>query len=73
MVISVGYRHVDCASVYGNEVHIGCTLRRIFDEGVRRHEFWITPKLRNHKHFEDDDAAGEPFHPLAVLFGPARY
>lgn|SRR5579862_2755969 len=51
---SVGYRHFDCASVYGNETHIGRALKDIFDEGLRRDEVWITSKLWNDKHGEDD-------------------
>ena len=51
---SVGYRHFDCASVYGNEAQIGCALKDIFHQGPRRDEVWITSKLWNDKHGEDD-------------------
>lgn len=51
---SVGYRHFDCASVYGNEHIIGHSLRAIMQGGVRREELWITSKLWNDKHGEDD-------------------
>lgn len=54
---SIGYRHFDCASVYGNETHIGRVLKDIFDEGLRRDEVWITSKLWNDKHGEDDVVA----------------
>src|SRR5450432_1167673 len=47
---AVGYRHFDCASVYGNEDHIGCALRKIMASGVPRHDLWITSKLWNDKH-----------------------
>ncbi len=50
----VGYRHFDCASVYGNEREIGAVLREIQEGGVRREELWITSKLWNDKHGEDD-------------------
>src|SRR3954451_11525654 len=40
--VSVGYRHFDCASVYGNEDQIGRTLKGIFEEGLRRDELWIS-------------------------------
>jgi alcohol dehydrogenase (NADP+) len=50
----VGYRHFDCASVYGNEREIGAVLREIQAGGVRREELWITSKLWNDKHGEDD-------------------
>jgi alcohol dehydrogenase (NADP+) len=51
---SVGYRHFDCASVYGNEGQIGRAIREIFDGGLRRDEVWITSKLWNDKHGEND-------------------
>jgi alcohol dehydrogenase (NADP+) len=52
--IEAGYRHLDCASVYGNEVHIGCVLSKLFDGGFKREELWITSKLWNDKHGEQD-------------------
>lgn len=51
---SVGYRHFDCASVYGNEDRIGRTLKGVFAEALRRDEVWITSKLWNDKHGEGD-------------------
>jgi len=50
----VGYRHFDCASVYGNEDRIGVALREIMAGGVRREDLWIASKLWNDKHGEDD-------------------
>ena len=51
---SIGYRHFDCASVYGNEAEIGASLEQMLREGIRREELWITSKLWNDKHGEDD-------------------
>ena len=51
---SIGYRHFDCASVYGNEERIGRAFRAIFQKGLRRNEAWITSKLWNDKHGEND-------------------
>ena len=51
---SVGYRHFDCASVYGIEELIGRSLRRIIEGGLGRGELWITSKLWNDKHVPDD-------------------
>src|SRR5579872_4977019 len=45
--ISVGYRHLDCASVYGNEDRIGIALGQLFAAGVPREELWIVSKLWN--------------------------
>ena len=52
--VSVGYRHFDCASVYGNEDRIGRVLKGIFAEGLRRDQVWITSKLWNDKHGEGE-------------------
>jgi len=51
---AVGYRHFDCASVYGNEAAIGRSLAEIIVGGLRREEIWVTSKLWNDKHAEDD-------------------
>jgi diketogulonate reductase-like aldo/keto reductase len=47
--LEVGYRHFDCASVYGNEDRIGEVLR-----GFPREQLWITSKLWNDKHAPED-------------------
>jgi alcohol dehydrogenase (NADP+) len=49
-----GYRHFDCASVYGNEEHVGRSLKEILAGGIGREELWITSKLWNDKHGEED-------------------
>jgi len=51
---SVGYRHFDCARVYGNEDKIGRSFRKLFDGGLGREELWITSKLWNDMHGEND-------------------
>jgi len=50
----VGYRHFDCASVYGNEDRIGKAMREIIEGGVKREELWVTSKLWNDRHGEGD-------------------
>jgi diketogulonate reductase-like aldo/keto reductase len=49
-----GYRHFDCASVYGNEPEVGAALESVIASGIEREELWITSKLWNDKHGEDD-------------------
>lgn len=51
---SIGYRHFDCASVYGNEHRIGRAFRELFQSGLHREDVWITSKLWNDKHGEED-------------------
>ncbi|HWA81804.1 MAG TPA: aldo/keto reductase [Fimbriimonadaceae bacterium] len=47
-----GYRHFDCAAVYGNEKAVGAALASC---GISRDELWITSKVWNDRH---DDVAG---------------
>ena len=49
---AAGYRHFDCASVYGNECEVGAALDAI-RKRVKREELWITSKVWNDKHFGD--------------------
>jgi diketogulonate reductase-like aldo/keto reductase/D-ribose pyranose/furanose isomerase RbsD len=51
---AVGYRHFDCASVYGNEPEVGASLDAILRSGIKREELWITSKLWNDRHGEND-------------------
>jgi len=52
--ISVGYRHIDCASVYGNEHLVGQSLSQVIQAGVKREDLWITSKLWNDMHGKGD-------------------
>ena len=47
--LEVGYRHFDCAAVYGNEDRIGQVL-----QGFPREQLWLTSKLWNDKHARED-------------------
>jgi diketogulonate reductase-like aldo/keto reductase len=51
---AVGYRHFDCASVYGNEDAVGGALAEILRGGIRREDIWVTSKVWNDKHGEQD-------------------
>jgi alcohol dehydrogenase (NADP+) len=53
--IRIGYRHIDCAAIYGNEHEVGRALAECFTEGlVKREDIWITSKLWNDKHATED-------------------
>lgn len=49
--LRIGYRHIDCAPIYGNEAEVGQALADSFKEGVTsRDQLWITSKLWNNSH-----------------------
>ncbi|MDD2598439.1 MAG: aldo/keto reductase [Kiritimatiellae bacterium] len=50
----LGYRHFDCASVYGNEPQVGASLQQVMAAGVRREDLWITSKVWNDMHGEGE-------------------
>lgn len=49
--LEVGYRHIDCAAVYGNEKEIGQVFKDVFSSGkIKRSDVFITSKLWNTCH-----------------------
>ena len=50
----LGFRHFDCASVYGNEDMIGGALTRVQASGVARQDMWVTSKVWNDMHGDGD-------------------
>ncbi|MDO6561397.1 aldo/keto reductase [Paraglaciecola chathamensis] len=52
--IKAGYRHLDSACDYGNEVQVGQGIKRAIDEGLcTREDLWITSKLWNTYHAKE--------------------
>ncbi|XP_056373648.1 estradiol 17 beta-dehydrogenase 5-like isoform X3 [Hyla sarda] len=46
VAIEVGFRHIDCAFIYGNEVQVGQAIRsKISDGTVKREDIFYTGKL----------------------------
>ena len=53
--IKMGYRHIDCAAIYGNEAEIGQAFSDAFQAAdVKREELWVTSKLWNNAHLQED-------------------
>ena len=46
VAIKCGYKHIDCAPVYGNEPEIGQGLTEALKEtGLKREDIFVTSKL----------------------------
>lgn len=56
--LSVGYRHIDTAMIYGNEEAVGKAIK---DAGIPRQELFVTTKLWN-----DDQRSGKVQEALAA-------
>jgi alcohol dehydrogenase (NADP+) len=49
--LQTGYRHLDCAAIYGNEAEVGQALADSIADGVvTRDDVWVTSKLWNDAH-----------------------
>jgi D-xylose reductase len=49
--LRIGYRHLDCACDYGNEVQVGAGIREALRDGfLKRDDLWVTSKLWNTYH-----------------------
>lgn len=48
--IAIGYRHIDCAAVYGNEAAIGAAITQHLGTTVTRDELWLSSKVWNDSH-----------------------
>jgi alcohol dehydrogenase (NADP+) len=52
--LEVGYRHIDCATIYLNEADIGVAFKDVFSAGeIPREDVWITSKLWCNRHRPD--------------------
>ncbi len=53
--IETGYRHIDCAPIYGNEPEVGKAIEECIENGIiKREELWVTSKLWNNAHAPED-------------------
>jgi diketogulonate reductase-like aldo/keto reductase len=61
--VGIGYRHIDCAAVYGNEREVGAALRATH---IPREELWITGKLWNDRHHDPEAACEDSLRDLGI-------
>ena len=55
VAIRNGYRHIDCASAYGNEAEVGWAISNMVKAGkVTRDDLFVTSKLWNTHHAAKD-------------------
>ena len=55
VALESGYRHIDCAAIYGNEAEIGEAFTQSFkNSSVNRDDIWVTSKLWNNAHQRED-------------------
>ena len=67
--INIGYRHIDCAWLYGNEAEVGRAISNKIEDGtVTRDDLFITSKLWNIFHDPTDVSAAceESLHNLGL-------
>src|SRR6056297_881025 len=51
VALDAGYRHIDCAPIYGNEPEVGQAFAESFDgDDLHRDDVWVTSKLWNDAH-----------------------
>lgn len=57
--IQTGYRHIDCAAIYGNEELVGRGIADgLLKTGLSREDIWVTSKLWNDHHGTNSVASG---------------
>jgi len=51
VALDAGYRHIDCAPIYGNEPEVGQAFAESFNgDDLHRDDVWVTSKLWNDAH-----------------------
>jgi len=65
--IELGYRHIDCAKIYGNQRAVGAGIAAgIKQAGITRKDIWVTSKLWNSDHGSPESALKETLRELGL-------
>ncbi|CZR65035.1 probable aldose reductase [Phialocephala subalpina] len=57
LAIETGYRQIDCAAIYGNQVAVGKGIKEGLEKvGLKREDIWVTSKLWNDHHGDYETA-----------------
>lgn len=49
--LEAGYRHIDCAAIYGNEAEIGEALQESLGPGKVKHSYYVTLEAPSSQRF----------------------
>ena len=66
--LQCGYKHIDCAFVYGNENEVGEGLKDAIASGVKREDIFITSKLWNTYHRDPEACLDEGLRRLGLEY-----
>jgi diketogulonate reductase-like aldo/keto reductase len=68
--IKLGYRHLDLAYIYGNNIEVGQGIKRALDEGLieSRKDLWITSKIWNDQHTDVEGAVNGILKDLGIEY-----
>ena len=66
--VELGYRHFDCAAVYGNEPEVGNAIGNVLSRGMRRDRLWITSKVWNDRHRDVGGACRQSLKDLGLSY-----
>lgn len=57
LAIETGYRQIDCAAIYGNQIAVGKGIKEGLEKvGLKREDIWVTSKLWNDHHGDYETA-----------------
>lgn len=58
IALEAGYRQIDCAAAYGNEIDVGKGIAKgLKSAGLKREDVWVTSKLWNDQYVRPSTSA----------------